>query len=223
MTPATLYGFDVSDFLPAGSARSAAAGWTELEPGEPNSIYDDFRWNARVDTSYFSLTPPSGYAVTTIDQRSDPDSLEQHQKKMLEELRKEAPYEPQEFARALSVWVSLSGGAFPDDVRDMVDSSKVKPMLVTKYDKDGAPGDEFRAAFHDAYQLNSGFGCVLSYIENGTFHYFGKGLVFGDSTRILCWGELTGFGLSLRDNPYWIVYADLRCVPSDTPPIIDGK
>lgn len=223
MTPAALYGFDVSDFLPAGSPRSAAAGWMDLESGEPNSIYDDFRWNARVDTSYFSLTPPSGYAVTTIDQRSDPDSLEERQKKMLEMLRKEAPYEPQEFARALSIWVSLSGGSFPDDVHDMIDSSKVKPMLVAKYDKDGSPGDEFRAAFHDAYQLNSGFGCVSGYIENRTLHYFGKGLVFGDSTRILCWGEQTGYGMLLRDNPYWIIYADLHCVPSMTPPKVPER
>lgn len=223
MTPVTLYGFGVSDFLPAGSPRSAAAGWTELEPGEPNSIYDNFRWNAPIDTSYFSLTPPSGYAVTTIDQRSDPDSLEQRREEFFEQFRKGAPYEPQEFARALSVWVSLSGGAYPDDVHDMVDSSKVKPMLVAKYDKDGAPGDEFRAAYHDAYRLNSGFGCVLEYIKNGTFHYFGKGLVFGDSTKILCWGELTGRRLEWFDNPYWIIYGDLHCVPSMTPPTVPGK
>jgi hypothetical protein len=223
LTPAALYGLDVSDFLPAGSPRSAAAGWMELEPGEPNSIYDNFRWNARIDTSYFSLTPPSGYAVTTIDQRSDPKSFEQRRKEDFEQFRREAPYESQEFARALSIWVALSGGAFPDDVRDMIDSSKVKPMLMAKYDKDGVPGDEFRSAFHDAYLLNSGFGCVSRYIENGTFHYFGKGLAFGDSTRIICWGEMTGRSLEWFDNPYWIIYGDLRRVSSGTPPTIDGK
>lgn len=223
LTPAALYGLDVNDFLPAGSPRSAAAGWTELESGEPNSIYDDFRWNARIDTSYFSLTPPSGYAVTTIDQRSDPKSLEQRRKELFGQFRKEAPYESQEFARALSAWVSLSGGAFPDDVRDMVDSSKVKPMLMAKYDKDGAPGEEFRSAFRDAYQLNSGFGCVLRNIENGTFHYFGKGLAFGDSTRIVCWGEITGKSLEWFDNPYWIICGDLRCVPSMTPPKVPER
>jgi hypothetical protein len=223
LTPATLYGLDVSDFLPAGSPRSAAAGWTELEPGEPNSIYDNFRWNARIDTSYFSLTPPSGYAVTTIDQRSDPRSFEQRRKEAFEQFRKEAPYESHEFARALSTWASLSGGAFPDDVHDMVDSSRVKPMLVAKYDKDGIPGDEFRSAFHDAYQLNSGFVCLSRYIENGTFHYFGKGLAFGDSTRIVCWGEITGRSLEWFDNPYWIIYGDLRCAPSMTPPKVTER
>jgi hypothetical protein len=223
MTPAALYGFDVSDFLPAGSPRSAAAGWTNLESGEPNSIYDDFRWNTQIDTSYFSLTPPSGYAVTTIDRRCDPESLERRHDELLEQFRKEAPYESQEFARALSVWVSLSGGAFPDDVHDMADSSKVKPLLIAKHDKDGAPGEEFRAAFHDAWQLDSGFRCVLNNIENGTFHYFGEGLVFGDSTRIVCWGEETGWRLQWRDNPYWIIYADLHCVPSMTPPKVPER
>jgi hypothetical protein len=223
LTPATLYGFDVSDFLPAGSPRSAAAGWTELEPGEPNSIYDNFRWNARIDTSYFSLTPPSGYEVTTIDLRGDRDSLVQRRKKLFEQFRKEAPYESQEFARTLSTWVSLSGGAFPDDVHDMIDSSKVKPLLIAKHDKDGVPGDEFRAAYHDAWQLEYGLNCVSNYIEAGTFHYFGKGLVFGDSKRIVCWGEETGRRLQWRDNPYWIIYADLHCVPSMTPPRVPEK
>ncbi len=219
----TSLGLDVTDFLPPGSPRASAAGWTEMEPGEPKSIYDNFRWNAPVDTSYFSLTPPSGYAVTTIDQNSDPDSLEQLRKEFFEQFRKEAPFTSHEFARALSLWVSLSGGAFPDDVHDMVDSSKAKPLLVTKHNKNGIPGDEFRAAMHDVRTLESGFGSISRYVKEGTFHYFGTGLVFGDSTRVVCWGEESGENREFFDNPFWIIYADLHCVPSMRPPKIPER
>jgi hypothetical protein len=211
-----LHGLEVRDFMPPGAPRSAAAGWTDLAPGEPASIYDNFRWNTQLDTSYFSLTPPPGYAVTEIDTVWDWHIMQK-------QTREEGPYVAREIAKSFSVWVSLSGGVFPEDIHDLVDSQKVKPLLVAKHDKDGKPGDEFRAAIQDAWQLDIGFKYARSYDKTGNFHYLGRGAAFGDSMRVVCWGEETGRELEWYTHPYWIVYADLRCVPSLKPPEIPKK
>ncbi len=214
------YGLDVSDFMPPDSPRSAAAGWTDRGPGEPAVIWDNFRWNVQPDTSYFSLSPPPGYAVSRIDTVIDKYSWEKMVEKMLAEQTSGAV---QAIAEALSAWVSLSGGAFPDDIEALGDSSKVRPLLIAKYDKDGRPGDEFRAAIKDAKQLNRGFTNARYYKGESQLQYMGREAAFGDSTRIVCWGEETGETRKMFPNPYWIIYADLRCVPSKTPPKILEK
>jgi hypothetical protein len=212
------YGLQLSDFLPTGAPRSSVAGWTDLGPGEPASIYDDFRWNTELDTSYFSVTPPAGYSVTRIELPSKEESADWEKR-----WREGVPFEAGELAKTLSIWASLSGGVFPDDIRDLGDSIKVRPLVIARHNKEGVAGDELRAAIHDASQFKSGFGYVSRYVEDGRLHYFGKGVSLGDSTRIVCWGEETGWGLQWRDNPYWIIYADLHCVPSMTPPKVPGK
>ncbi|MGD1049397.1 MAG: hypothetical protein ABR899_11670, partial [Candidatus Krumholzibacteriaceae bacterium] len=65
-SPEDLHGLQLSDFLPPGSSPSAAAGWIALGPGEPSAIYDEFQWNTKLDTSYFSLTPPPGYTIVQV-------------------------------------------------------------------------------------------------------------------------------------------------------------
>jgi hypothetical protein len=242
------YGLDVSDFLPPGLARSAAAGWTELRPGEPVRIWENFRWNVR-DTSYFSMTPPPGYAVTKIDTFNDPYYWDEE--KVAEAIAAEMPGNAQGIADAFSVWVSLSGGAFPGHIRDLGDSSKVRSFLISKHDKGGIPGDEFRAAIKEARQLEQGLECVQYYEREGALHYLGGGVVLGDSTRVVCWGKEPetillkyvsyGRGSGSSDSttvvrwkrepndylkhgrPYWIIYADLHGVTSLKSPKIPKK
>jgi hypothetical protein len=212
------YGLQLSDFLPAGAPRSSTAGWTDLCPGEPTMIWDDFRWNTELDTSYFSVTPPAGYGVTRIEPPSKEESAGWEKR-----WREGVPFEAGELAKTLSIWASLSGGVFPDDIRDLGDSTKVRPLVITGHDKEGVAGDELRAAIHDASQLNSGFGYVSRYVEDGRLHYFGKGVSLGDSTRVICWGDVTGHSRETFINPYWIIYADLHCIPSMKPPKIPEK
>ena len=214
------YGLDISDFVPAGMPRSAIAGWTELGPGDPFLIWDNFRWNSQIDTSYFSLVPPPGYAVTIIDSVSDEQSWK---RALANAMAVETPPGAHGIANALSLWVVLSGGAFPNDIDDLGDSSKVRPLLIAKHDKDGTPGDEFRAAFKDAKQLDDGFDAARHLEKDGNIHYLGHGATLGDSARIVCWGQETEEFLLRVMQPYWIIYADLRCVPSKTPPKIPKK
>jgi hypothetical protein len=211
-----LYGLDVSDFMPAGSPRSAAAGWTDLAPGEAAMIFDNFQWNVQLDTLYFSLTPPPGYAVTTIDSVFDKQLL-------MKQAAEGTSGMGSDIARTFAVWISLSGGAFPDNIQELADSTRIKLLLVAKHNKDGKPGDEFRAAIQDAFQIHHSFINIEHMLEKDTFHYLGKGATFGDSTRIVCWGEESGDFREFFKNPYWIIYADLRCVPSKTPPMIPEK
>ncbi len=214
------YGLDVTDFLPRGTPRSAAAGWIDLGPGEPKVIWDDFRWNAPPDTSYFSLEPPPGYAVTKIDTVLDSEAYERMREKMRAE---EISGAADAIKEALEVWVSLSGGVFPRSVEDLGDSLKVRSLLIVRHDKEGTPGDRFRAAFHDASLLETGFKVVRFYERESHIHYIGAGAVLGDSTRIVCWAEEFGIWRRLMPNPYWIIFADLRCVPSRTCPEIGKK
>lgn len=226
--PEDLHCLQLSDFLPPGSSPSTAAGWTALGPGEPRAIYDEFQWNTKLDTSYFSLTPPPGYTIVQVV-----DSATQEESKKLAMLNRHGlyfggglgsvPYEAGALAKGLSIWASLSGGALPDDLRYLGDSTRVKPLLVAKYNKGGVPGDELRAAIKDASQLEEAFDLAQSGPRKGSLHYLGKGVTSGDSTKIVCWGSLDSDERELYSSPYWIIYGDFRCAPSMTPPKTHAK
>jgi hypothetical protein len=121
------------------------------------------------------------------------------------------------------MWASLSGGALPDDLNYLGDSTRVKPLLVAKYNKGGVPGDELRAAIKDASELKNTSDLVPWREKTGSLHYLGKGLASGDSTKVVCWGELSADELELYSHPYWIIYADFHYVPSMTRPKIREK
>ena len=227
--PEDLHGLQLSDFLPPGSSPSAAAGWIALGPGEPSAIYDEFQWNTKLDTSYFSLTPPPGYTIVqVVDSATEEESrklaiLNRHGLYWAGASGSRVPYEAGALAKGLSLWASLSGGALPDDLSYLGDSTRVKPLLVAKYNKGGIPGDELRAAFKDASELKNASDLVPWREKRGSLHYLGKGLASGDSTKVVCWGSLDSDELELYSHPYWIIYGDLRCVPSATPPKIPAK
>jgi hypothetical protein len=208
------YGLKLSDFLPADSVRSAAAGWTVLRPDEPAMI-EDLTWNVSLDTSYFSLTPPAGYAVTESD-----SGIGFFIMPATEQGRERIPFAVSEIKQAFSVWLSLSGGMFPDNVYELGDSSKARPLLMARHRKGESSGDEFRTAIMDAGTLDRGFGILRSYDEAGTLHYAGTGVTFGDSTKVVCWAELFGWERKLYKHPYWAIYADLHAKQFMTPPKI---
>jgi hypothetical protein len=208
------YGLTLSDFLPADSTRAAAAGWTDLRPDEP-AIIEDLTWNVPLDTSYFSLTPPAGYAVTESD-----SGIGFFTMSAIEQGREGIPFAVSEITRAFSVWLSLSGGLFPDNLDNLGDSSKVRPLFTARYKKGESPGDEFRAAIMDAWRLDRGLHILRSYDKAGSLHYSGTGVTFGDSTKIVCWAKLYGRERKLYKHPYWAIYADLHAKQFLTPPKI---
>jgi len=226
--PKDLHGLHLSDFLPPGSSLSVAAGWTALGPGEPSAIYDEFQWNAKLDTSYFSLTPPPGYTIVQVV-----DSATREESKKLAMLNRHGlywggavgscvPYVASALAKGLSMWASLSGGALPDDLCYLGDSTRVKPLLVAKHNKGGVPGDELRAAITDASELDLAFQQAQYSEKEGNLHYVGRGIASGDSTRVVCWGK-RDIDRESCSYAYWIMYADFHCVPSATRPKIREK
>jgi len=210
----------LSDFI---TDSSKAAGWVDVKAGEPCLIYDDFRWNIARDTSYFSLTPPAGYAVETRQVTWDSCMAEGERRAGSVALR-------------LSKWVAQSGDVFPDDLADLDDSTKVKSLLIAKYRRDGDPAEEFRAACEAADQLIGSHSVyeMMKYLtfnslqsrERVAVNYVGKGATRGDAKRIVCWlkdeNEPLCPGKS-GNGPYFLIYADLHIVASPTPPKSAGK
>jgi hypothetical protein len=204
------YGLRLSDFQ-LGNSR--AASWIAVKPGEPGTIYDDFKWNFSPDTSYFSTTPPAGYATVETGLPGSPDTC-----------RTEGDAAAEILVKALSRWLPLSRNAFPDDVADLSDSTKVKPLLFAKYRRGGDPAEEFRAAYEAVEDLQIFAAVCNSMIREPQFdmNYVGKGAAFGDSKRIICW-------LKDKNNPpcpdrngngpYYSIYGDLHVVASPSPPV----
>ena len=84
------------------------------------------------------------------------------------------PYGAGDLAKGLSIWVSLSGGAFPDDLRDLGDSTRVRPLLVAKYNKGGVPATSCAAAISDAAELEQAFEQAQHGEKEGNLHYVGE-------------------------------------------------
>ncbi len=189
------------DFLPSDSK---AAGWIELKTDEPCMILDDFRWNEIRDTSYFSTVPPAGYSVE-IEEPADPDELSGYR-------------HANGIAKALSGWLDLSGNTFPDRIHDLRDSTKVKPLLLARFRRGVDPVEEFRAAYRyaDLMEMNSTIIWILEDMLKTPIYYSGKGAVFGDSKRAICW-------IKVNDEPYHVIYADLHVAASQTQPRLVGE
>ncbi len=224
----SLYDLRLADFLPPGSPRAKHTGWVDFREGEPAVIEDNFEWNAPLDTSLLSLDPPPGYTAKSIRKVYYADFGEL--------ARTFIPAEADMIRAALTEWISLCGNTFPADLNVFADVDKMKPRLVAKYNGNGVPGDEYRAAIHGAGRLK--FGAVA--VENlerskehpyagrrgatgdtsraiPEFSYVGAGCAFGDSTKPIFWLRRD------KDESYWIIYADLHMVPSETSPRMRQK
>lgn len=205
------YGLRLSDFRTEGSA---AASWIDLSPDEASTIWDDFKWNALSDTSLAGVIPLAGYSVDTISHDWDSCSA------ITTNVARTIVWQ-------LSKLLVLTGNVFPDDFRDFADSTKVKQLLLAKFRRGGDPAVEFRSACEAARLLEIP---LLSREEQERIHiethYTGKGAVLGDSGRIVYWIEdkvepkcagKSGIG------PYYLIYGDLRMVPSRTLPELTGE
>lgn len=200
-------GLRLTDFQTEGSKTS---DWIDLKAGEPVAILDNFKWNASLDTSYFSLVPPAGYGVETRTHVADSCIVQGRDAS-------------ETIAWRLSNWLSLSGNIFPDDLQDLTDSSKVKRLLLAKFHRGGDPAEEFRAAYNMSEKLRT--GAILCGGTDEQFHiyvhYTGKGATFGDSKRIVCWlkdENEPDCPNKSGNGPYFLIYGDLHIADSPTLP-----
>ncbi len=207
------YGLRLTDFQ---LENARAASWIAVKPGEPYTIYDVFKWDFSPDSSYFSTTPPAGYATVETTIRRCRDTC-----------RTQGEAAAEIIVKALSRWLPLSENVFPEDVADLSDSTKVKLLVLAKYRRGGDPAEEFRAAYEAVEQLEI-FAAAFNSMIRGYFvvNYVGKGAAFGDSKRVICWlkDENNPPCPDRRGNgPYYSIYGDLHIAASPTPPKTAGE
>jgi hypothetical protein len=206
------YGLQLRDFMPPAAQIDKATGWVELRDGEPRIIWDNFKWDASVDTSLFGLNPPADYSIRRI-----PDTMVSDEKTFFQRLTPGVIYDIRE---GLAEWAPLFDNTFPDSLRDMADVDRIRPRLIARYNGDGVPGDEYRSAIRAAWKLENVAKPVHPWNDLKTGRdatyvtYVGKGCAFGDSTKAICWMRWGD-----KDSPYWIIYADLHMIRSDAPPM----
>jgi hypothetical protein len=148
-------------------------------------VMDDFVWNRGFEESLFSLEPPRGY-ILEEDTLDVTDSGEEG------------------LVRALELWASMSGGAFPGDINDLGHQERAVPLLIAAYDGDDDPEREFDAAMKAANVLLKGCLFAQEMKVAGFWQYRGKGVTMGDARTPVCWWRAEGA------DDFSILYGDLR-------------
>ena len=172
---------------------SNTIGLSSTDGLELNSelVYEDFRWNEKLDPALFSLTPPKDYSV----RESQLDVSRRGEKDLVD---------------ALAAWAKMSHGGFPPAVADLMAEEKVRPMLIKRYNKNGDPRKEFQEALGEAHLLLKGLDFSQSMKADGDWHYAGAGVKLGDKKTPVCWWKPEGA------QKYRILYGDLRVADIDT-------
>jgi outer membrane lipoprotein-sorting protein len=153
-------------------------------------VYEDFKWNEKLDPVLFSTTPPKDYTV----RESQLDVSDKGEKELVD---------------ALSTWAKMSQNIFPSIIADLNAADKVRPMLIKKYDGNGDPSKEFNEAMGEAHLLLKGLDFSQSMKAGGDWHYAGAGVKLGDKKTPVCWWKREGA------QKYRILYGDLRVVDID--------
>lgn len=201
-----VYGFRLQDFAPPGSKGSPIAGWEPLGEDEPQIVDEGFQWNRELDPKLFSADPPEGYRIERRDSRA---------KRAAQDRFASTPH-LRFIAEGLRLWHDLAGGGFPGTIDELADSARVRALLVARYDGDGPPGNEFRAAVEAAETLTHTVDAVRLLTKKSEWRYLGAGAAWGDSSRIVCWYRIS----SRRpiEKPYVIVRGDLSFDRAAAPP-----
>ncbi|MCX5772491.1 MAG: hypothetical protein NTZ09_19760, partial [Candidatus Hydrogenedentes bacterium] len=153
-------------------------------------VYEDFKWNEKLDPALFSLTPPNDYVVR--ESQLDVSS-----------------WKEKDLVDALSAWAEMSQKSFPARIADLTTEEKVRPMLIKRYDKNGEPGMELEEAMGTAHLLLKGLAFTQGMKASGDWHYAGAGVKLGDKSRPVCWWKAKG------SQKYRILYSDLRVADID--------
>jgi outer membrane lipoprotein-sorting protein len=155
----------------------------------------DFVWNAELDESLFSVTPPEGYAVEENYQ----DVTQPDEKDLI---------------KALSFWTEMSDGMFPDAINDLGDPNQVKPLLIKKFHKDGPPKEELDLAVQQMHKILKGLYFAQEQKVNGSWGYTGNGVELGDSAKPVCWWKAE------NSKSYRVIYGNLSIGDANSIPLI---
>lgn len=158
--------------------------WSRREP--MCHVKDDIVYNAQMDESLFSLSPPPGYSVEVKRRR------EVTEKEMIEYLGILAEYYDNSFPSQ----------AFPHVTSDELNQIEEQPP------EDRTAVEQKLVETIRYYIMNDlNMMPLAHFIEDHTvektFRYLGKGVTLGDKDRIVCWYQLKG------SSTYRAVYGDL--------------
>jgi hypothetical protein len=157
-------------------------------------VMTDFVWNAEMDESLFALEPPAGY------------SLEEKHFNVSEAGEVSLIY-------ALSFWAQMSDGRFPQEINDLGDPNKLKPLLLEKFDRDGDPQEELDLAIDTANEILKGLMFAQQQKVEGDWNYAADGVRLGEADKPLCWWKN-------RLTQNWrVIYGDLSIADTTDVPI----
>jgi len=166
------------------SGRSITISNTDGIQEEMTRVMHDFVWDADLDESLFSLEPPEGYTV----EEKQFDVSDRGENGLI---------------GALAFWTEMSNGMFPSAINDLGDPNKVRPMLVEKFDRDGDPEEELEQAFGTMHEILKGLMFAQQRKVEGTWHYTGDGVRFGEADKPICWWK------SEDSDSYRVIYGNL--------------
>jgi len=174
--------------------RAEMAQRMATEPGRP-IVFSDFAYDAPLDESLFSLTPPDGYTVEerTVDVADRPEPTEA------------------DLTQILAVWVDLTDGVFPAEFSHMAFANDMNRMR-SRMGEDAAKervrqllgkhfAGETERKGRDALPLM--FGAFQFARECEQWRYAGDGVELGDGKTPVCWWKSPGA------DTFRVVYGDL--------------
>jgi hypothetical protein len=160
--------------------RGGAVGGSR---SKSTTLMSDFVWNAELEESLFSTTPPEGF------------SIEESQIKASE------PAE-NDLVDSLAFWSEMSDGSFPTTINDLADANKIREMLIMKFDENGDPDKEMRRAFEKANIMINGLVFARRQRDKGNWYYAGDNVKLGDSDKPVCWWKKEG------SDQFRVIYGD---------------
>jgi outer membrane lipoprotein-sorting protein len=166
--------------------------WVSSNGMQPSSeeVYDDFKWNVKVDSALFSVTPPEGYDVREwvldVSENGEKDLVE-----------------------ALSAWAEMSGKEFPASIADLANPEEVRTLLIQRFNRSGDPRTELDEAMKEANVLLKGLTFSQGLKAQRSWHYAGAGVKLGEKNKPVCWWKPEG------SAKYRILYGDLRVTDID--------
>ena len=162
-----------------------------LGPPRIEVTMTDFEFNVELDEALFSVEPPEGYKVVSMDMDAS--------------LPTEA-----DLIASLRLYSDLADGEFPDKLHLFI-----APSLMTKlgFDKDKQPDeDRMKELMQQITRIGRGVQFALLLEEESDAHYAGAGAKRGDAERAIFWYKPE------KSNTYRVVFADLTVRDSATAP-----
>ena len=170
--------------------------WSKFEA--TGVIQNEIALGAKLDPELFSLQPPAGYTLDTIDR---PTVTEE------------------EIIEYLGTAAKFNGGTFYESPYGIGVDQDQYNAIFTKEEKDWTATEKAMVEQFNKYlfaNLNRmpTHHFVDDHTEKDSFRYIGKGVKLGDADRIICWYKLKNSG------QYRAVYGDLQVKdiePKDLP------